>query len=76
MSLLIENCREKSEHSYEWLSDEFVCIYCYQRAFDEPQPQFSSNESRKSKLPVNYENLARKLTSSIKNKFMMQTQIH
>ena len=48
----------------------------YLRVFDEPQPQFSLNESRKSKLPANDQNLARKLTSSIENKFMMQTQIH
>jgi len=31
---------------------------------------------RKEKLPANDENLARKLTSSIENKFMMQSQIH
>ena len=48
----------------------------YLRAFDEPQPQFSSNESRKSKLTANDENSARKLTYLMENKFMMQTKIH
>ena len=45
-------------------------------AFDEHQPQFSLNESRKSKLPTTDENLARKLKSLIDKEFMMQTQIH
>ena len=48
----------------------------YLRAFYEPQPKLSSNENRKSKLLENDVNLARKLTSSVENKFMMQTQIH
>ena len=57
--------------SFPWLQD--VSKW---HVFDEPQPQFSLNESRKLKLPANDENLARKLPSSIKNKFMMLTQIH
>ena len=47
----------------------------YLRAFDEPQLQISSYWSKKLKPPANDENLARKLTFSIENNFMMQTQI-
>ena len=48
----------------------------YLRAFIEPHAQFFSDESKKSKLPANDENLSRKLTSSGENIFVMQTQIH
>ena len=47
----------------------------YLRAFDEPQPQISSYWSKKLKPPANDENLACKLTFSIENNFMVQTQI-
>ena len=44
------------------------------RAFDEPQPQISSYWSKKLKPSANDENLIRKLTFSIENNFMLQTQ--
>ena len=53
--------------------DGFTWFKPYLKAFNEPQPQFCSNESRNSKHPANYENLARKLTPSIENKFMIST---
>ena len=42
-----------------------LTVIMYLRAFDKPQPQFSSDEIRISKLPANDKNLSRKVTSSV-----------
>ena len=59
-------------HSRHILSLIAASSYKYLRAF-EPQPQISSYWSKKLKPPANDENLARKLTFSIENNFMIDS---